>query len=612
MEDNTKQQLDLIKLLKKEKDPAKQKIIADKLGLLANQGEQGRQANDTTGNPFLSDEKVQQYHTNPLGAVIDQARQSAALPFYATPVGGFKSGAVSGAMLTQANSNNPTEIAGGALAGGALAKLLPFLASKFGGAGQPVEAAGNQGIVNATNIVKGGGSKSYISRTASGAPEQNQVLLDEGILFKPTETGRIKATQTALNKYGEQIASTVEGSDATITNKVLKQTLVSKLSEAGYDIRMTAQGNLAGDKAVISVINRAGQLGEFNLASGENNIAMKTIWNTAQKLEKYGAKSMSVPLSGPYTNQVAEDTARILRGELSNNVPDVVSLNQKYSALKDYHKEILPNTTSGADVKGGLFHTGAAVVKNTANPILNLAYNASKPKVEVNPLLNQILGKSGALVGGAVNPGANQLNTEANQQESGNNLPQSDNQSNQSDNSISQQSNYLTGHSPEEIYKAIGKAQAAGDKTAVSQLRTMFKDETDYQATQKKDVALSAAQQTRHDNLQAAIASLDSAVTNLTASGGAKGPGNLATVPILGQLIDPEGHSYYNTKIELATQLAKAITNSSRPGQDVIDKYMHSLPDVNDTPQYANAKVKKLRNELLQQAKSFKFSDLLE
>lgn len=123
---------------------------------------------------------------------------------------------------------------------------------------------------------------------------------------------------------------------------------------------------------------------------------------------------------------------------------------------------------------------------------------------------------------------------------------------------------------------------------------------------------LPAAQQLRKDALSQALGSLDSATANLTSAGGAQGPkGNLATIPGIGQYLDPHGAAYHNTKIEIATSLAKAVTGGSRVAQNVIDHYMKSLPDVNDTPEYAASKVAKLQAELYAQARRFKFNDLL-
>lgn len=123
---------------------------------------------------------------------------------------------------------------------------------------------------------------------------------------------------------------------------------------------------------------------------------------------------------------------------------------------------------------------------------------------------------------------------------------------------------------------------------------------------------MSTADKTRQDNIITALAALDGAETNLVTAGGAKGPimGAIATTP-LGQIFDAPGAAYHKTKVEVATQMAKAITGGSRPAESVINKYLVSLPDVNDTKDYASQKLQKLRNELLQQAKAFGYTDVL-
>ena len=125
---------------------------------------------------------------------------------------------------------------------------------------------------------------------------------------------------------------------------------------------------------------------------------------------------------------------------------------------------------------------------------------------------------------------------------------------------------------------------------------------------------MSASSQARHDALQTALSSLDAAETNLVAAGGAKGPigGALATLPLIGQFTDPAGAAYHATKVELATQLAKAITGGARAPENIVEQYLHSLPDVNDTPEFAKQKVAKLRSELLTQAKTYKLKDITD
>lgn len=164
-------------------------------------------------------------------------------------------------------------------------------------------------------------------------------------------------------------------------------------------------------------------------------------------------------------------------------------------------------------------------------------------------------------------------------------------------------------YSLDQLAQGYQKAVMAGDNEAATQIKKMY----DMQALNDKGGTLSTAAQARHDALQTALASLDSAEANLVAGGGAQGPikGAIATMPVIGGVLAPQGASYHNTRIELATQLAKAITGGSRPGQEVIKQYLDSLPDVNETPAYVQNKLNKLRKELLVQAKAFGFKDLL-
>ena len=129
-----------------------------------------------------------------------------------------------------------------------------------------------------------------------------------------------------------------------------------------------------------------------------------------------------------------------------------------------------------------------------------------------------------------------------------------------------------------------------------------------------KASGLSAAEKLRHDNLISALASLDSAETNLVLGGGAKGPieGQKTKIPILGQYLNPAGYTYEKTKIENATNMAKAITGGSRVASNVIESYMSSLPAVTDTTEVAKSKLEKLRLELVSQANKFKFDDIIK
>lgn len=177
-----------------------------------------------------------------------------------------------------------------------------------------------------------------------------------------------------------------------------------------------------------------------------------------------------------------------------------------------------------------------------------------------------------------------------------------------------QSSGQFTGLTPQDLQDAINNDYATTGGKRISQILDIYKAlSSDTLNSATGGVKLSAAQQLRHDNIQSALASLDTAGVSLENSGGAQGiKGELGKVPYLGKFIDPQAAAYTNTKIELATALAKAVTGSAKPGQDTIDKYMHSLPDINDPSDYAQNKLKKLQLELLTQAKAFNYADILQ
>jgi hypothetical protein len=114
-----------------------------------------------------------------------------------------------------------------------------------------------------------------------------------------------------------------------------------------------------------------------------------------------------------------------------------------------------------------------------------------------------------------------------------------------------------------------------------------------------------AAQQKNDLDLSIAHSGLSSIAQAYQFAGGGKGAPGIAThIPIAGQYLAPKAAAYNQTKIEVATQLAKALTGSSRPAESVIMYYLHSLPNVEDRPTVAQDKLKILNNELGNRTKS--------
>lgn len=122
----------------------------------------------------------------------------------------------------------------------------------------------------------------------------------------------------------------------------------------------------------------------------------------------------------------------------------------------------------------------------------------------------------------------------------------------------------------------------------------------------QKNIAMSKASQEQQNNILTALSALDASEYNLLHSGGAKGPlaGATANLPVAGQYINPKGYTFNKTRIETATQLAKALTGSTRPAKEVTMQYLHSLPAIDDTPQVASYKLNILRNDILKRAQA--------
>lgn len=118
---------------------------------------------------------------------------------------------------------------------------------------------------------------------------------------------------------------------------------------------------------------------------------------------------------------------------------------------------------------------------------------------------------------------------------------------------------------------------------------------------------------TKKESLTTALSGLDTATENLVTAGGAKGlAGFFAKIPKLGQYFDPRGYAYEQTKPDLATQIAKAISGSSRPAAGLINQYINSLPDITDTPQSAQDKLNNIYTQLINQAHASNMQDILK
>lgn len=110
---------------------------------------------------------------------------------------------------------------------------------------------------------------------------------------------------------------------------------------------------------------------------------------------------------------------------------------------------------------------------------------------------------------------------------------------------------------------------------------------------------LSSAQQTNLDGLNQASATLGTYFQQLQAAGGGQ---NVAVGPLqsllgtvgLGGPQAEQARAVDQTRIDVATTLAKALSGNSRPAQSQIDQWKDSLPGLNDPPGVAQQKLQNI------------------
>jgi len=222
-----------------------------------------------------------------------------------------------------------------------------------------------RGIEKASEVVSGGGSKEYVARQAASknALPQKQVLMEEGVLKAPTETGRIAKASQALARIGSKIQDTYAASKNTLTGSDIGIAIDGALSESGYD-----------QKAINFIKRYITQKGKMDLKSGESIVEPLDLWNTAKRIEENPPKMVKNPETASAYRQLAVDAAREIRRMLADMNPKIKDLNARYSALRDYLDNVLGNP-KGINLKGGLFNIIGEGVKSVADPTLAQIYS---------------------------------------------------------------------------------------------------------------------------------------------------------------------------------------------------------------------------------------------
>lgn len=382
---------------------------------------------------------------------------------------------------------------------------------------------------------------------------------------------------------------------------------IRDLQAAAYN----AQGGTPTRKALVDIVNTLKS--PLDKALGPNSIGDNVKNEMVQALKTQGVDNpkliQAVKNAGSYRD-IAQLESKFVTASKVADESQVNSLRGGAPGITSSGKPTLTgmaNQLGGNIVEKGLSKGGNVISrlagKSPAIPN-TLSQAAGKTAKDVGKIQGVIRGP-GAILGSLVPPEGQPQPQTADTTS----LSPADNSAPQSDTT---QPN--TPFTQENIQNAIATDIAATGGTHITQLLGLYNAFGSPAAQKAQQTTLSATDQARHDSINSAQSSLDAAEANLLSAGGAKGPleGQVTKVPIIGQYVNNPGTAYESTKIETATNLAKAITGGSRPAANVIEQYLHSLPSVTDTKEQAQAKLNFLRSQLATQAKNFGFNDLTQ
>lgn len=244
------------------------------------------------GNPFLSDQQLQQYHTNPMGQIGDQAKNSVAIASYAVPFGRGANiltkatlpGMAASGMQSVANPGaTPGSVAGNTLLGGLLPTAFSGASSLLRGA-QAVHGKANE---LAQENLNGLGRKFV----------QSQYQLPEALSEKydlPSNIQHIVQTTGITNKREQlQLSQDVIDSLSDVVNNAVSKAgpvdvggmynFAKGVLAHGYEIPDTKKTAIMG--IVKSAINNSMDNPDGNITGANPEKIMQTI----RDFEKNGA-----------------------------------------------------------------------------------------------------------------------------------------------------------------------------------------------------------------------------------------------------------------------------------------------------------------------------------
>ena len=442
-------------------------------------------------DPFINEADFSGGNTKGL---TDQAKNSIAIASWAVPFGkganifskAVLPGAAVGAAQSLPDAQTPEDVARGAIIGGGTAGVIHGATKAVGAVskvGGKVESLGDK--------ARGGVSKIRVKPSVYGASKEAQIsntLDDLGI------------TGTAEQKYAQLQPKMGELSDsiyAELSNKPKVIPIDSIRKDFLANLQDQMMSKSINSKVAQKEVNGYIQdLYNAGIKEGKipDNISTPDLFKLKQMVNRqYQGVAKKLESQTPLNDreQVIYVARKTLDDIISTAHPEIKRLTVQQSNLYDAadslarQRDVTPTLrVAGTTVPTGAVQkvqdTAGRVIQNTGRAIQvpgQLPYMPNTPVGQVTTRLASEVGNQPA------NGQENQTNTEnANVgQDQFHTLPIIP----QNADTQPPTPTYVTGYSPETLYQAYLKAQAAGDKTNAASLRQMYTDEAAYQKANK-------------------------------------------------------------------------------------------------------------------------------
>lgn len=300
---------------------------------------------------------------------------------------------------------------------------------------------------------------------------------------------------------------------------------------------------------------------------------------------------------------------------------DLSNIESKFVTASNVAKDAAESSLRGGVLGQGTKPTatglinqlGGRAMEKTASKGGNIIENMiGKSKVESASSVPQVIGKTakGSIKAQVAGRGLLAFSGAKQNQPADQPQPQGDNsqvadllglggQVNPQDNSSSQTSSDLSGtpFTADNIQKAIMTDIAATGGKHISELTSLYSTFGSPKAQASSN--LSTDEQKRVDNMRQASSTLQEYYNQLQSAGGGKGIAIGPAQSLLGKIglggkQAEQARALDATRIDIATSLAQAMTGNSRPAQQQITFWMHSIPNISDPQGVAKQKLQNI------------------